>query len=89
MFLSVCVHIPVVRSQILTVLSLDPDAISFESGENVIDQTGPLCPSSVCVHAFQSSSTAGPEVIHLCSSCLNKPLVILRTGLNTSAEMYT
>ncbi|KAK4656341.1 hypothetical protein QC762_0059390 [Podospora pseudocomata] len=35
------------------------------------------------------SSTIGPEVILFRSSCLNKPLVILRAGLNTSAEAYT
>src|SRR5438105_1445542 len=87
--LSVCVHVPVAASQILMVLSPDPDATSFESGENATELTELLCPSSVCVHAFQSSSTTGPAVIHLISSLLNRFLVMLRAGLNTSAEAYT
>ena len=87
--LSVCVHVPVAASHILTVLSSDPDARSFESGENATELTQWLCPSSVCVHAFQSSSTAGPAVIHLIASLLNRFLVMLRAGLNTSAEVYT
>ena len=47
MFFSVCVHVPVAASQILTVLSLEPDATSFESGENATELTQPLCPLSV------------------------------------------
>ena len=87
--LSVCVQVPVAASQILTVLSSDADATSLESGENATEVTQSLCPSSVCRHALQSSSTAGPVVIHLGSSCLNSFLVTLRAGLNTSAETYT
>jgi anti-sigma-K factor RskA len=35
-------------SQILTVLSIDADASSFESGEKATDLTQSLWPSSVC-----------------------------------------
>jgi hypothetical protein len=48
--LSVCRHWPLLGSQILTVLSSDPDASRAESGEKATDLTEPLWPSSVCRH---------------------------------------
>jgi hypothetical protein len=49
-------YVPVAVSQILTVFSLDPDATSFEFGENTTQLTQSLCPSSVCVHAPVAAS---------------------------------
>ena len=45
---SVCCNVPVSADQSRTVLSKDPDATSFESGENATDLTQPSWPSSVC-----------------------------------------
>jgi hypothetical protein len=48
--LSVCRHLPLLTSQILTVLSSNPDASRAESGEKTTELTQWLWPSSVCRH---------------------------------------
>src|SRR5450432_186043 len=48
---SVCRHLPLLASQILTVLSPDADASRAESCEKATDQTQSLWPSSVCRHS--------------------------------------
>src|SRR5256714_2023709 len=48
---SVCRQLPLLASQILTVLSSDADASHAESCEKVTEQTRPLWPSSVCRHS--------------------------------------
>src|SRR6266702_2123099 len=47
---SVCRHLPLPVSQILTVLSYDADASRAESGEKATELTQSLWPSSVCRH---------------------------------------
>ena len=68
--LSVCRHLPLLASQILTVRSCDADASRAESGEKATDQTQSLWPSSVCRQALYSSPIAGLIVIHFGSSLL-------------------
>src|SRR5277367_4424154 len=85
---SVCRHSPLLASQILTVLSSDADASRVESCEKATDRTEPLWPSSVCRQALHLSPIAGFTVIHFGSSSLKRPLVRLRAGLNTSADVY-
>src|SRR6266480_857722 len=48
---SVCRHLPLLASQILTVLSHDADASRAESCEKATEQTPSLWPSSVCRQA--------------------------------------
>src|SRR5277367_3695402 len=50
LMLSVCRHLPLLASQILTVLSTDADASRAESGEKATDLTELLWPSSLCRH---------------------------------------
>src|SRR5437762_2364747 len=45
---SVCTTSPVVASQILMVVSSDPETTNFPSLDNATDVTGPPWPSSVC-----------------------------------------
>lgn len=40
----------------MTVLSSEPDVTSFESGENAMDLTQSLCPSSVYMHVPVTTS---------------------------------
>ena len=47
---TVCRHLPLLASQILTVLSYDADARRLESCEKTTERTEPLWPSSVCMH---------------------------------------
>src|SRR2546423_941838 len=48
---SVCRHSPLLVSQILTVLSLDPDASRAELCEKATELTEARWPSSVCRHS--------------------------------------
>jgi Endonuclease-reverse transcriptase len=79
---------PLRVSQILTVRSDDADASRVESGEKATELTGSLWPSSVCRQALHSSLIAGFIMIHFGSSSLKRPLIRLRAGLNTSADVY-
>lgn len=49
--MNVCRHAPLLKSQILTVLSRDADASLIESCEKATDLTALLWPSSVCRQA--------------------------------------
>jgi len=60
-------------------------ATSFELGENAMELTPLICSRQ----AFRSSFTTGLAVIHFCASDLNRFLVMLQVGQNTSAEAYT
>src|SRR2546423_13825093 len=61
---SVCRQLPLLASQILTVLSSDADASRAESCEKVTDKTEPRWPSSVCRQALLLSSQAGFIVMY-------------------------
>ena len=86
---SVCRHLPLLVSQILTVVSCDADASRAESYEKATELTQSLWPSSVCRQALHLSPIVGFIVIHLGSSFLKWRLIRLLVGLKISAEVYT
>lgn len=74
-------------SQILTVLSFEPDASRFDSDEKAIDSTIPQCGSCILgkePHALLSHHTCLNSVG---ISFWNTDLVRLSVGLNRSAEV--
>src|SRR5204863_97941 len=85
---SVWRHSPLLASQILTVRSPDADASRAESWEKATDLTSPLWPSSVWRQALHLSPIAGFIVIHFGASSLKRPRIMLRAGLNRSADAY-
>ena len=88
MALSPLLPLPLNTPQILTMRSPDADARRVESPQKATELTELRWPSSVWRQALYSSLVCGFIVIHFGSSCLKRPLIRLRAGLNITADIY-
>lgn len=82
----VCSSAPVLGSQSLIVLSLEPEASSRPSGEKATDATQLEWPSRACNSELQDSCILGSLYIQLARSRLNLCLIIDFLGANPSPD---